>query len=168
MQVPRSGKPDSCGGLLPRADPCGEPYGGVGAVHCWEDVHPATEVGLPSCRPHDDREPDDPGHRGGLVGGGGGAMGHEGGEGDRAWTGSWTRWDLDLGGCGSSREGRPARGGGEEWLGFQRGVVDAELGFPWGAGWIGSVLFRPFRCVGSTQMYGADGPVQDGPWEGRY
>jgi hypothetical protein len=68
--------------------------------------------------------------------------------------------DLDLGGgCGSSRKGHAARGGGEEWLGFQRGVVDAELGFPWGAGWIGSVLFHPFRCVGSAQMYGADGLV---------
>jgi hypothetical protein len=78
-------------------------------------------------------------------------VGHEGREGG----------DLDLGGGGSS-------GGGEEWLGFQRGVVDAELGFPWGAGWIGSVLFRPFRCVRSAQMYGADELIWDDPWEGRY
>jgi hypothetical protein len=27
---------------------------------------------------------------------------------------------------------------------------------------------RPFRCVGSARMYGADGPVRDDPWEGRH
>jgi hypothetical protein len=44
VRMPRSGKPD----------PCGDPYEGVGAVHCRQEVHPATEARLPSCRPHDD------------------------------------------------------------------------------------------------------------------
>jgi hypothetical protein len=44
-----------------------------------------------------------------------------------------------------------------------------ELGFLW-AGVLDRVGadFHPFWCVGSTWMYGTNGPVRNNPWEGRY
>jgi hypothetical protein len=77
---------------------------------------------------------------------------------------------VDLGGSGSSGQGRAAS---RIW---GRGVVRVSEG----SGWcgvrvsVGSGLdrvgadFRPFRSVGSAQMYGEDGPVRDNLWEGRY
>jgi hypothetical protein len=105
-----------------------------------------------------------------VVGGGGGAVGHQGRECDRAWTGSRTRWGS---GSGRRREHWRSRGSCSEGRGSVVRVSE-------GSGWcgvrvsVGSGLdrvgadFRPFRCVGSAQMNGADGPIRDDPWEGRY
>jgi hypothetical protein len=74
---------------------------------------------------------------------------------------------VDLGGGGEGRAARRIWGGG---------VVRVSEG----SGWcgvrvsVGSGLdrvaaeFRPFRCVGSAQMYGVDVPVLADLWEGRY
>jgi hypothetical protein len=69
---------------------------------------------------------------------------------------------VDLGGGGSSGQGCAARRiWGRGVVRVSEGVVGAELGFSWGAGWIGSVLifvhFSPLdrrRCTVKMGLHG--------------